>query len=43
MAERDYVIYDFPGFLRRPFDGALAQMDVCFVKRNGILRHSNEW
>jgi len=43
MAERGYVIYDFPGFLRRPFDGALAQMDVCFVKRDGVLRKSNDW
>jgi len=43
MAEKGYVIYDFPGFLRRPFDGALAQMDVCFVKKNGILRNSDSW
>ncbi|MBK9332787.1 MAG: FkbM family methyltransferase [Ignavibacteria bacterium] len=43
MAEKGYVIYDFPGFLRRPFDGALAQMDVCFVKKNGLLRKSNSW
>lgn len=43
MSERGFVVYDFPGFLRRPYDGALAQMDVCFVKRNGILRSSNLW
>ena len=43
MSERDYVIYDFPGFLRRPFDGALGQCDICFVKRNGFLRASNVW
>ncbi|MEO8664085.1 MAG: FkbM family methyltransferase [Ignavibacteria bacterium] len=43
MAERGFVIYDFPGFLRRPYDGALAQMDVCFVKKDGSLRDSNLW
>lgn len=43
MLEKDYVVYDFPGFLRRPLDGALGQCDICFVKRNGFLRSSNEW
>ena len=43
MLDRDYVVYDFPGFLRRPFDGALGQCDICFVKRNGFLRASNAW
>ena len=43
MLQRDYVAYDFPGFLRRPSDGALAQCDVCFVKRDGMFRKSNNW
>ena len=43
MLERDYVVYDFAGFLRRPLDGALGQCDICFVKRNSFLRVSNEW
>jgi FkbM family methyltransferase len=43
MLDRDYLIYDFPGFARRPMDGALGQCDVCFVKRNGFLRSSNDW
>ncbi len=43
MLERDYVAYDFPGFSRRPLDGALGQCDICFVKRNGFLRSSNDW
>jgi FkbM family methyltransferase len=43
MLQRDYVVYDFGGFSRRPLDGALAQCDICFVKRNGFLRKSNEW
>ena len=43
MKERGYVAYDFCGFLRRPFDNALGQCDICFVKENGILRISNKW
>ncbi|WP_276373580.1 FkbM family methyltransferase [Chryseolinea sp. H1M3-3] len=43
MMERDYVVYDFPGFLRRPIDGALGQCDICFVKKNGFLRANTSW
>lgn len=43
MTQQGYEIYDFAGFLRRPFDGALAQIDVCFAKKDGILRASNRW
>jgi Methyltransferase FkbM domain len=43
MLERNYVVYDFAGFLRRPLDGALGQCDICFVKRNGFLRSSIAW
>lgn len=43
FAERDFVIYDFPGFLRRPYDGALAQMDICFVRKDCFLRDTNLW
>lgn len=43
MAERGYYSFDFSGFLRRPYDGALGQIDVCFVKRDGLLRTSNSW
>ncbi len=43
MLEREYVVYDFPGFGRRPLDGALGQCDICFVKQNGFLRSSNGW
>lgn len=43
MQQRGYVTYDFAGFGRRPFDGALGQCDICFVKANGKLRHSNAW
>ena len=43
MLERGYVVYDFPGFLRRPLDGALGQCDVCFVKADSFLRKSKQW
>ncbi|MBV6478192.1 MAG: hypothetical protein HGGPFJEG_00940 [Ignavibacteria bacterium] len=43
MYDKGYEVYDFPGFLRRPYDNALGQADVCFAKKNGILRSSNSW
>jgi FkbM family methyltransferase len=43
MRERNYVVYDFPGFLRRPLDGALGYCYVCFVKADGIFRTSDKW
>lgn len=43
MEERGYVIYDFAGFLRRPLDGALAQADPVFVKRDGLFRQRLGW
>lgn len=43
MAAKGYLVYDFPGFLRRPYDGALGQVDVCFVRANGQLRASGRW
>jgi FkbM family methyltransferase len=43
MLKRGYVVYDFPGFMRRPYDGALAQCDVCFVRADGRFRKMNNW
>jgi FkbM family methyltransferase len=43
MAQRGYEVYDLPGFARRPFDGALGQVDVAFARRDGFLRASKEW
>ena len=43
MQQRGYVTYDFAGFGRRPYDGALGQCDICFVKESGSLRRSNKW
>ena len=43
MTDKGYEIYDFAGYLRRPNDGALGQIDICFALRNGFLRSSNDW
>jgi Methyltransferase FkbM domain len=43
MTDHGYLVYDFPGFLRRPYDGALAQVDVCFVKQDSALNQSQRW
>lgn len=43
MAVRGYEVYDFPGFLRRPYDNALGQIDITFVKKEGFFRKSNSW
>ena len=43
MADRGYEVYDVTEFGRRPFDGALGQMDAAFVKRNGMFRRTNAW
>lgn len=43
MAERDYYAYDFGGSLRRPYDRALGQTDVCFARKAGTLRTTDRW
>jgi len=43
MADRRYEIYDITEFIRRPYDGALGQVDIAFVKADGFLRVSNRW
>jgi len=43
MFENGYDIYDITGFLRRPLDGALGQIDLAFALRNGTLMNSNKW
>lgn len=43
MRNRGYVVYDFPGFSRRPLDGALGQCDVCFVREHSFLRANTSW
>lgn len=43
MGERGYETYDIAGALRRPSDGALGQIDMCFARTDGILRRSERW
>lgn len=43
MKQRGFVLYDTWGFLYRPLDGALAQMDIAFVREDGILRRSHAY
>ena len=43
MAQRGYEVYDLPGFMRRPLDGALGQTDIAFARRDGFLRRSRDW
>ncbi len=43
MLELGYVVYDFPGTIRRPFDNAIGQIDVCFVPERGYLRKYRGW
>lgn len=43
MADRGYLPYDFPWFLRRPLDGALGLCDVAFARAAGPLRASARW
>jgi len=33
FAERGYFAYDVAGFIRRPYDGAVALMDLCFARQ----------
>ena len=43
MAAREYEVYDIAGRIRRPIDGALAQLDVAFARRRGHLRQHDLW
>lgn len=43
LAEHEFVAYDIGGLMRRPLDGALWQMDLVFVKRDGIFRQDCRW
>jgi hypothetical protein len=41
MAERDYFVYDIAGFIRRPYDGAVGLMDLCFARK--LRGPEREW
>jgi hypothetical protein len=32
MAARGYFVYDIAGIIRRPYDGAIGLMDLCFAR-----------
>jgi hypothetical protein len=38
-----FVLYDVLGGGRRPLDGALAQLDLLFVKQDSPLRADRRW
>jgi FkbM family methyltransferase len=40
MQERGFVVYDVWGMLYRPLDGALAQVDIAFMRTDSVLREN---
>ena len=43
MKGQGFVVHDVIGGGNRPFDGALGQIDIAFVKEDGIFRQSHTW
>jgi FkbM family methyltransferase len=43
MAEAGFVVYDMFDGYNRPLDGALASVDVLFVKKDGRFRSLHNW
>lgn len=43
MSDHGFVLYDFLDGLFRPRDNALGQIDMVFVKRDGMFRTSHKW
>jgi len=43
MATRGFRVYDICSFMRRPYDGALWQIDAVFVRRTSPLLASKRW
>lgn len=43
LADQGYELYDIPGYLRRPADGALGQVDLAFARADGPLRQHVRW
>jgi len=43
LAGRGYEMFDLAGRVRRPVDGALALLDVAFVRARGQLRQHDRW
>ncbi len=40
---RGYKVYDIPGYLRRPLDNALWQVDLAFVRKGGVFDGKQSW
>ena len=43
MHEHDFALYDILDGLYRPFDHALGQVDLAFVKKTGKFRKDRRW
>ncbi len=43
LNDRDWVTYDICGFIRRPLDQALWQIDMIFVPKRSPLRIDKRW
>lgn len=43
MGRHGFQIYDVCGLMRRPYDGALWQADVIFVRNSSALLASKQW
>jgi FkbM family methyltransferase len=43
MHGRGYQVYDVCGFMRRPLDGALGQIDLAFARTAGPLCRETHW
>jgi len=43
MDENGYQVYDICQFMRRPFDNALYQLDMLFIKKNSELIKAKRW
>ena len=41
LKQKGFVVYDIVGHSYRPLDNALAQVDIVFVKENGMFRASH--
>ena len=42
MNNCDYIIYDITDLNRRPYDEALAMMEIAFARRSGVLREPSK-
>lgn len=43
MSERGFQVYDICTLFRRPYDGALWQLDVIFVRSSSPMVASKRW